>query len=267
MRHDIFSPLSAEVLTRALDSCRLGPFGANTHYLAQVGSTNDVAKTLANEGAPEGTLVITDEQTAGRGRMGRRWLAPPNTALLVSLLFRPTLHATEANRLTMVVGLAAAEAIEAVTGLPVQVKWPNDLLVGGAKVAGILPESGLVGDELEYVVVGIGINVNMDEMPTETVEWAYPATSLLREMNRPVDRLALLCELLAHLNRWHRSLHAHKLDRAWTERMVTLGQQVTAEGLEGVAELVDRTGALWVRQQTGWLVRLTAGEATLRPPP
>jgi len=265
MCHDSLSPLSAEIVARELGSHRLGPFGANTHYLAQVGSTNDVAKALANEGAPEGTLVITDEQTAGRGRMGRRWLAPPNTALLMSLLFRPALRATESNRLTMVAGLATADAIEALTDLSVQVKWPNDLLIGGAKVAGILAESGLVGDELEYAVVGIGINVNMDEIPTDGL--FYPATSLLRETNRPVDRVALLRELVARLNGWYRLLHWSKLDKAWSERMVTLGQQVTAGEMEGVAELVDRTGALWVRQQTGWLVRLTAGEATLRPPP
>ena len=174
------------------------------------------------------------------------------------------MHASEANRLTMVCGLAAAEAIEALTGLSVQVKWPNDLLIGGSKVAGILAESRLVGDKLQYVVVGMGINVNSDKFPTDDV--AYPATSLLREMNQPVDRLALLYELLARLNDWYRLLHWSKLDTVWADRMVTLGQQVTAEGIEGVAELVDRTGALWVRQHTGWLVRLTAGEVTLRPP-
>jgi BirA family biotin operon repressor/biotin-[acetyl-CoA-carboxylase] ligase len=242
----------------------VGLFGAQVHYAAQVGSTNDIVRQLAEEGAPEGTLVVADEQTAGRGRMGRRWLAPPNMALLMSLLFRPSLPPEEANRLVMACGLAAAEAIEARTGLAVDVKWPNDLQIGGAKVAGILAESELLGERLVYVVVGIGINVNMREDPAEKL--LYPATSLLRETGRPVDRLALLGDFLERLDAWHSLLDRSELDAAWSARLVTLGQRVVAGEVEGVAERVDRAGALWVRDDAGELVRLTAGEVSLRPP-
>ena len=165
MPEDTLTPLSAEAITRALGGRETGPFGRQIHYAPQVGSTNDIAKELAAQGAPEGALVITDEQTEGRGRMGRRWLAPPNTSLLMSLIFRPDLPPDEANRLVMTVGLAAAEAIEAQTELTVNVKWPNDLLISGAKVAGILAESGLIADQLDYVVVGAGINVNIRDTP------------------------------------------------------------------------------------------------------
>ena len=264
MQANALTPLSADAIRRALTRRAVGPFGQNLHYATRVGSTNDIAKRLAEEGAPEGTLAIADEQTAGRGRMGRRWLAPPNSALLMSLIFRPHLPPEETNRLVMICGLAAAEAIEAHTGLTVDVKWPNDLQISGAKVAGILAESGLMAGKLAYVVVGIGINVNMREDPAEDL--LAPATSLLREMGQPFDRLALLAEMLERLHHWHGHQAGSQLDAAWAARLVTLGQRVVAGEVEGVAERVDRAGALWVRQDTGGLVRLTAGEASLRPP-
>ena len=264
MQEEALPPLPADAIKRALKRQAVGPFGVQVHYAARVGSTNDIAKQLAEGGAPEGTLVIADEQTAGRGRMGRRWLAPPNSALLMSLVFRPDLPPDEANRLVMACGLAAAEAIEAHTELTVSVKWPNDLQIGGAKVAGILAESGLVEGRPLYVVVGIGVNVNTREDPADDL--IYPATSLLREAGRPVDRLPLLVEILERLNAWHSLLAEPQLDAAWAARLATLGQRVVAGEVAGVAERVDRAGALWVRQDMGGLVRLTVGEASLRPP-
>lgn len=266
MPEDPLAPLSGEAIQRTLKGRAIGPFGQPIHYRPQGGSTNDIAAELARTGAPQGTLVITDEQTAGRGRMGRRWTAPPNTALLLSLVFRPDLPPDEANRLVMTVGLAAAEAIETRTGLRVDVKWPNDLLVVGAKVAGILAESGVVEGRLDYVVVGIGINVNLRDDPVETL--LYPATSLLHELGRPVDRLALLADLLERLNHWHGLLAESQLDEAWQARMVTLGQRVSVRlpsgTVSGLAERVDRSGALWLRPDAGEPVRLAAGEVTLR---
>jgi BirA family biotin operon repressor/biotin-[acetyl-CoA-carboxylase] ligase len=264
MSDDTRISLSTKSIARALQGCAVGPFGAQIHYAAQVGSTNDVARTLAEKGAPEGTLVIADEQTAGRGRMGRRWSAPPKTSLLMSLIFRPTLPPEEANRLVMACGLAAAEAIEIQTKLSVDAKWPNDLLVGGAKLAGILAESALLAgsDQLAYVIVGIGVNVNVRDDPGDNL--IYPATSLLRELGRPVDRLALLAAMLERLNRWRDVLPSSELDAAWQARLVTLGQRIVAGEVTGVAERVDRAGALLVREDTGNLVRLSSGDVSLR---
>ena len=143
------------------------------------------ARRLAAAGAPEGTLVIADEQTAGKGRQGRRWIAPPNTCLLMSLLFRPALLPAQASRLTMLCSLAAAEAIEAETGIPVAIKWPNDLVIPYApdapqpyrKLGGLLTETALAGQELLFAVVGMGINVNVD--PAVLGPVMTPATSLL----------------------------------------------------------------------------------------
>ena len=254
-------------------------FGRNLVLLPTTGSTNDVAKGLAAQGAPEGTVVVADEQTAGRGRLGRRWLAPPTTCLLCSLLFRPKLPPTHVNRLTMLCSLAAADAVEQVTGLPVALKWPNDLIAKSQtpnpksqawkKLAGVLTETGVVGEQLGFAVVGIGINVNVtpDALPT----LAPDATSILAETGREADRVALLATLLAGVEARCERLQAGESPRAeWAARLMTLGQHVevtTSEGvLAGVAESVDEDGALLLRTPDGKLHRLLAGDVTLSRP-
>jgi BirA family biotin operon repressor/biotin-[acetyl-CoA-carboxylase] ligase len=251
-------------------------FGRELLYLPSTGSTNDVAKDLAAREAPEGTVVLADEQTTGRGRLGRRWLAPPGTCLLCSILFRPDLSPSQAQRLTMLCSLAAADAVEQVSGLRVTIKWPNDLMVRSRiphpasrnwrKLAGVLTETGVMGERLDFVVVGIGINVNVepDVLPT----LAPHATSILAEVMRPVDRLALLATLLDGVERRYEALHAGKSPhREWAARLATLGQPVrvtTSEGaLTGVAESVDGDGALLLRTPDGELRRLLAGDVTL----
>jgi len=256
-------------------------------YLPTTGSTNDVAKELAAQGAPEGTVVGADEQTAGRGRMGRRWLAPPGTCLLCSLLFRPTLPLTQANRLTMLCSLAAADAVADVAGLRVSLKWPNDLIVKSQipnpksqnwrKLAGVLTETGMQVKsqtpnpkasnwQVGCAVVGIGINVNV---PPEMLPGLAPdATSILAEVGRPVDRVALLVALLAGVERRYEALQAGESPhREWAARLATLGRSVqvtTSEGvLTGVAESVDEDGALLLRTPDGGLHRLLAGDVTL----
>lgn len=238
-------------------------------YLTVTGSTNDVAKELAARGAEEGTVVVADEQTAGRGRMKRRWLAPPGTCLLCSLLFRPQLPPTRTNQLTMLCSLAAADAVEQVAGLPVVLKWPNDLITQSPtwkKLAGVLTETGIVGERLEFAVVGIGINVNV---PSETLPTLDPnATSILAETGREVDLMALLATLLAGVETRYKRLRTGKNPRTeWAARLATLGQRVeatTSEGvLAGVAESVDEEGALLLRAPDGGLHRLLAGDVTL----
>jgi BirA family biotin operon repressor/biotin-[acetyl-CoA-carboxylase] ligase len=245
-------------------------------YLEQTGSTNDVAREMAAQGAPAGTIVVADEQTAGRGRLERRWLAPPYTCLLCSILFRPGLPSSHLNRLTMLCSMAAADAIEQVASLPVALKWPNDLLVRSKvagpptpewrKLAGVLTEAVLTGDGSHCVVVGIGINVNVhcDALP----DLALDATSILAETGRPVDREDLLADLLSLVERRHEKLQrGENPGKEWSERLVTLGQRVrvaTAEGLfEGVAEAVDEGGALLLRTADGSIERFLAGDVTL----
>jgi BirA family biotin operon repressor/biotin-[acetyl-CoA-carboxylase] ligase len=250
-------------------------FGRRLIYRPQIGSTNDLAKDLASEGAPEGTVVVADEQTAGRGRLGRRWLAPPGSALLCSILFRPTLPLRNAPQLTMVCALAAADAVATVARLDVALKWPNDLIVatGGRgeaaawrKLAGLLTETGVMGDRLDFVVVGIGLNANV---PAEVLPQIAPrATSLRAETGREADREALLASLLAGIERRYAALQAGQSPHTeWAARLATLGRSVratTPQGpVEGVAEAVDAAGALLVRAADGTLHRLVAGDVTL----
>jgi BirA family biotin operon repressor/biotin-[acetyl-CoA-carboxylase] ligase len=236
------------------------------------GSTNTVAQDLAVEGAVEGTVVVADEQTAGRGRMGRRWVAPAGTCLLVSILFRPTFSVGQAQQLTMLCSMAAADAVEALGGLPVLLKWPNDLVVDRTrwrKLAGVLTETGMMGDRLEYVVVGIGINVNV---PAPALDRLAPdATSILAEVGREVHRGRLLAALLAGVEDRYRHVQAGKSPHPeWADRLATLGRRVQVttarHRFSGVAEGVTPKGALLVRDDTHELHTLAAGDVTLSPP-
>jgi BirA family biotin operon repressor/biotin-[acetyl-CoA-carboxylase] ligase len=274
------SELSRERIEEALGA---GTLWRKVVYLPTTGSTNDVAKGLAAQGAPEGTVVVADEQTAGRGRMRRRWLSPPGTCLLCSILFRPTLPPTQAQRLTMLCALAAADAVEKVAGLGVALKWPNDLIVKSPipnpqsqnwrKLAGVLTETGMMGERLEFVVVGIGINVNVEpetlpsltrskialrglpnprlgpgwfgyahhrsgdpgRAESETPSLILDATSILAETGRRVDRVALLAALLAGVEQRYEALRAGESPhQEWAARLATLGRTVQATTVEGV---------------------------------
>jgi BirA family biotin operon repressor/biotin-[acetyl-CoA-carboxylase] ligase len=246
--------------------------GRNLAYFPAVPSTNDIARRLAQDGAPEGTVVVADHQTAGRGRMGRRWCAPPGAGLLLSLLFRPQLAPHQVQRLTMVCSLAVLDAVAAETGLSLDLKWPNDVVAGGAKVAGLLSEVALpagAGGRVEYAVVGIGLNANLDpaELPADLI---MPATSLSALAGRRVARLPLLVALLAAVEARYLALRAGRSPhREWAGRLTTLGRRVAASGAgtawEGVAEAVDADGALLLRLDDGRTERVVAGDVTLRP--
>jgi BirA family biotin operon repressor/biotin-[acetyl-CoA-carboxylase] ligase len=248
-------------------------FGRRLVVLPRTASTNDVAKEMAARGAPEGTVVLADEQTAGRGRLGRRWQAPPGTCLLCSLLFRPAMRPAQVPRLTMLCSLAGADAVASVAGVAVTLKWPNDLIVQSQisdpayrKLAGVLTETGVVGERVGYAVVGMGINVNVTPEALSTL--GPDATSILAETGRPVDRALLLAALLAGVEARYGRLWAGESPHAeWVRRLATLGRRVevqTAEGaLVGLAEAVDEDGALLLRAPDGELHRLLAGDVTL----
>lgn len=238
---------------------------------AQVGSTMDVARellpTLADSDLP--LLVQADEQTSGRGRLGRTWVAPPGSALLCSLALRPAWLAPErAASLVWMAGVALCDAVREQTGLAAGLKWPNDLLVptpgGMAKAAGILLEASGDGAALSHVIIGIGVNVSAAPPPALT---RYPASSLAAAAGRPVGRLGLLRSLLRHLDRWYGRLIAgdeQALFDAWRGRLHTLGRQVSIQlpqgELSGRAEAVDRDGGLIVCDSAGVTHTITTGD-------
>ncbi len=258
-------PFSIEKIQHALAGVS---FVRQAVYLPVTGSTNDVARALACDGAPEATLVVADEQRAGRGRMGRAWWAPPATCLLASLLVRPAFPPRQAPRLTMVAGLAAAEAIEHIAPVQARLKWPNDIWLYGKKAGGILTETALSGEWLEYAVVGIGLNVNVNL--NERPELEGSATSLMMEAGCRVDRLSLLRALVERFAEWYANASSPRLKEAWAARLVTLGQHVSVQAgahhFEGLAEGIDDEGALLVRAADGILHAAHAGDVTLRAP-
>jgi BirA family biotin operon repressor/biotin-[acetyl-CoA-carboxylase] ligase len=243
------SDLSAEAIAGALTTRRLG---RPVLYFPRIGSTNDVAHERAAAGAAEGLLVIADEQTAGRGRLDRRWWAPPGSSLLMSLLLRPALPPDQAGRLTMCLGLAAVEAIEAVTGLCPALKWPNDLLLKDRKLGGMLTELRLKGERLDYAVLGLGVNVNVNFDDGRSSGLADTANSLSMILGHPVDRLALLAALLARCEAWYeRALAGESPHAAWAARLDTVGRRVTVTtttgSVAGMVVGVTPEGALLVR--------------------
>lgn len=219
-------------------------------------STQDELRRLAEAGAPEGTLVVADHQSRGRGRQERRWLDEPGANLLFSLLLRPNIPVARACQLSLLAALASAEALAVATGLTIGIRWPNDLQVRELKAGGILAETLAAGDRVAHVILGIGINVNQTEFPPDLVE---RATSLALEARRALDRESLLEALLASLDRWYaRYLREGfaPVSEAWCRASVTLGRPVNGGNVAGIAEDLDGDGALLVRTATGALVRL-----------
>ncbi len=229
-----------------------------------IGSTNDAAKQIADAGEPAGTVVIADEQTAGRGRLGRAWLAPPRSSILMSIVLRPTLAPHQVSRVTMAVALGVCEAIRAETGLDAQIKWPNDLLVRGKKIAGILCESGIVGDRLEYIIVGIGVNVNFDAASVEGMP--AEATTIADELGKSFPRARLTQAILREIEKYYWRVD-EDLRAEYCSRLAMLNQRVRAQTsagiVEGIAESVNENGALVVRRADGSGIELLAGDVTL----
>ncbi len=254
-------------VTRFHGLLRTTSFGRSLIFEASVGSTMDLARDAAAHAAPEGTVAFADEQTAGRGRLGRSWITPPATNLAATLLLRPPASVLRA--IAMITPLAICDAVEEVAGIGADIKWPNDVQIGGKKLAGVLievpepPADGGVG----VVLVGTGINVNFD--PREHAEIRDIATSLRAELGRDVDRETLLASYLAHFEAGYVASKSGTSARdRWRERLVTLRQDVRAAwqggSVEGVAEDVDADGALLVRTADGQVVRVEAGDVTLR---
>lgn len=243
-------------------------------HFERVASTMPLAHDLAARGAADGTALIAEEQTAGRGRRERRWTAPPGAAILCSLVCRPPLRPDDLFPLSAVVSLGLCRAVEQSTGLRPAVKWPNDLLLDGRKVAGILTVARLAGGALDHAVVGFGLNVNVPpERLPEATENAPGATSLAIALGRPVDRLALLAALLTAIDDAYDRLHLGERDAInadWRALLVGLGEAVRVQidgGLvEGRFVDVEHNGAL-VLGTAGGTQRLLVGDVILGPRP
>jgi len=246
-------------------AARLGMFAADVTWYSEIGSTNDVALRLAERGAVDGTVVGADLQTAGRGRQGRAWSSPPGAGLYVSAILRPS--AAAAPLLTITAGVSVAEGIREATGLPTDLKWPNDVYAGGRKVAGILAESGMSDGLLNHVVLGFGINVNKANYPPEV---AARATSIEDELGRPIDRGLVLASCLSALAVRYRQLQMapHSVLDAWRSYAVSMLNRrvectVGLRSVTGVAEDIDERGALVVRVGNE-IVRVISGEVVWR---
>jgi len=240
--------------------------GRRLIYLTSTTSTMDICRAEAEAGAPEGTIVIAEEQTAGRGRFGRAWVSPAGKNIYFTLLLRPS--AERLRRLSMLSPLAVAVAIEQVTGLSANIKWPNDVLISERKVSGILIDTELSGDEPRYALDGIGINVNVDIEPDSEISGI--AASVKEELGREASREAILAAALNHIERLYEQEDADAVREAWKSRLDTLGKQVQVdfhgEVQEGLAEDVDAEGNLVLLRPDGTRHTFPAGEVSLRRP-
>ncbi len=240
------------------------------HCYGEIGSTNDRAKELAEEGAEHGEVVLAEAQTAGRGRRGRSWASPPRKNVYLSVVLRPDLPPARAPELTLVASIAVCDALRQ-AGVAAGIKWPNDVLASGRKIAGVLTELAAEAERVHWVVVGIGVNVNarLEDLPEEI---RGTATSVLIERGQPAPRALFAAACLTALEAWV-DVHAEKgfgaIRDAWRERNVTLGREVVvaADGREiaGRAEDIDDGGALLVRGPRG-VERVIAGDVKLVRP-
>jgi BirA family transcriptional regulator, biotin operon repressor / biotin---[acetyl-CoA-carboxylase] ligase len=234
--------------------------GQKVIYYPSLDSTMEAAKREAQWGAAAGTLVVAEEQTAGRGRLQRNWISPKGQ-LCFSLILRPNID--HLPMMIMISSLAVVYAIQKVTGLRPQIKWPNDVMMGEKKVCGILIENDIRKNFLKHTVIGIGINVNLNVR--EYPEIATIATSLAGELGQEVSRVLLLCQVLTELEKLYSALpQSDSILEQWRNHLVTLGLRVYVNMGEryydGIAESVNKDGSLILRQKDGSLVKIVAGD-------
>lgn len=243
--------------------------GGNLVYLEEVDSTNTYARKLAEDGALHGTLVVADYQNGGKGRRGRTWVMPPGKAIAMSLIVHPDIRPEKASMLTLVAGMAAAKAIRANTGLNAAIKWPNDIVIDGKKISGILTEMSAEMDGINYVVIGIGINANFTEFPEELKE---TATSLQLELGRPAERGALICAIMrefeVYYERFMETQSMEDLAAEYQQMLVNMNRQVRVlepgNEYSGIARGIDGMGQLLVEKENGETVAVYAGEVSVR---
>jgi BirA family biotin operon repressor/biotin-[acetyl-CoA-carboxylase] ligase len=258
---DRLTPLELRPLLNTHDVGRV------VHWFEEIGSTNDRARELADEGAEHGEVVVAETQTAGRGRRGRSWASPPRRNLYFSVVLRPDLPPARAPELTLVGSLAICDALRQ-AGVHAGIKWPNDVLASEKKIAGILTELAADPDRVEWVVLGAGVNVNArrEDFPEELRD---VATSVLLERGQAAPRVLFAAACFTALESWldrHDEEGFAVIREAWRERSVTLGREVRVKvddrELAGVAEDIDESGALLVRTAAG-VERVVSGDVQL----
>ena len=243
--------------------------GQTLYYYDEIDSTNTQIKRLAEEDAPHGTLAVADYQSRGKGRRGRAWDSPHGSAIYMSILFRPEIRPDRASMLTLVIGLSVTQAIRSNLGLQAQIKWPNDVVLNGKKLVGILTEMSTEVDYINYVVIGVGINVNQKVFDEELKE---KATSLMIETGAPVKRSALIAAVMKHFEinyaLFMENGDLSGLQESYNEMLVNRGKEVRIlePGNEYNAHAygINETGELIVRTQKGEEKHIFAGEVSVR---
>jgi BirA family biotin operon repressor/biotin-[acetyl-CoA-carboxylase] ligase len=247
--------------------------GKVIHYFDETGSTNTVLSRLAENGASEGTAVIADKQTSGKGRLGRKWFSPPGMNLYISVLFRPSIPAWESPLLTFLASVALVETIKKAGVKNTSIQWPNDVLIDGKKAAGVLTEMEPRGDRVDYVVVGIGVNINMTraEIKREMGETARFATSLKESLDEDVDRAKFTADFLLELESWYQTFNRRGktfIIREWTARWGGYNKRVkvsTEDGklIEGTATGINGEGHLLLKKDDGSVVNIITGDVSV----
>lgn len=246
-----------------------GEMGRNIISMGEVESTNSLAMELAEKGASHGTVVVADSQTKGRGRMGRAWISPSGGNIYMSVILTPSMRPKEATLLTIMAGVACCGALRNTTGLPVEIKWPNDLMLSHMKLGGILSEIKSGAGKIVYAVIGIGINVNTktEDFPPEV---RTVATSIRNEKGKTVPRTFLIAEILNELDCWYRVVSQkgkNTLLDEWRRLTSMIGKpvQVTmGDGIiNGLAHDIDEEGMLIVRLPSGALKRISSGDLVI----
>lgn len=240
--------------------------GADIYLFDAIDSTNSHAHKLAKEGAKEGTVVLSESQSRGKGRLGRSWFSPSGTNIYLSVILRPQMPASQITLLTFAAAIAVAKAIRDITGLDADIKWPNDILIKGKKVAGILSEMDAKSDTIRFVVIGIGINVNLEkkDIPLELMD---KATSIKIESNSTIDRMNLICRVLENLEKWYNLFErngANDIIKEWKSLAITIGRDVKVQSgnsfVEGRAVDIDENGALLIKDRNGVIQKVLSGD-------
>ncbi len=236
--------------------------GNRIYYFDTLASTMNEAMKLGIEGSPEGTLVLSESQTKGRGRLGREWFSPKYKGIYLSLILRPKISPDEASIFTLLAGVSISEAVKEIAGLDSCIKWPNDILIGHRKLGGILTELNAEMDEVNFVTIGAGLNVNNDKKSLPE-----GATSLREHKKEPFSRVALLQEILRKIELNYLLLQkkgAHPIIEKWRDYNVTLGKRVKVhfhkEHIEGEAVDIDIDGGLLVRRDSGVTDKVISGD-------
>ena len=253
-------------VNRVRDGLAADRLGTEFHYFAEIDSTNTYARRLAEQGAREGGLVIAESQTGGRGRRGKRWVSPANVNLYFSVVLRPKLAPARAPLITLMAAVALAETLQWFLPVPPVIKWPNDILVDGRKLAGILTEASCGTEQVDFVILGIGVNVNysLDLMPEEIRQGA---TSISIVRQKTISREDFLRRLIQHLDRCYGEIEENgfaPLAPRWEAYFGLRGQRVRIELLDevmvGTAKGIDEDGALLLEDDHRELQRVIAGD-------